>query len=248
MVSVCVITRDEALRLRGCLESVRWADEIIVVDDESTDGTAELASRLGARVYVRPLAGDFAAQRNFALEQARGEWVLFVDADERVTPALADEIRRAVTRPGVAGYRVRRCDLTLGHAFRYGESRVTLVRLARREAGRWHGRVHERWDVAGRLGLLREALIHEPHPDIAGFLKKANYQTTLTAERLAEEGRGGAPWQLVTHPLASFVRNYVLRQGFRDGVPGLVFAGLMSLHPFLARAKLLELRETRRAQ
>jgi glycosyltransferase involved in cell wall biosynthesis len=238
-VSACVITRNEGRRLAACLDRLRWADEIVVVDDESTDDTREVAARSGARVLVRAKTGDFAAQRNFALDQATGDWVLFVDADEEVGDALRDEILGAVRHPGVVAWRVPREDHHFGQVFRHGESRsVPLLRLARRDAGRWHGRVHEEWRVAGSTGVLREALIHRSHADIAEFVEKVNYYTTLAADRLAEEGRSGAAWQLVVYPLGSFLRNYVVRRGFLDGVSGFVLAVLMTLHPFLARAKL----------
>ncbi len=242
-ISACVIARNEAERLPACLERLAWADEVVLVDDESTDGTADVARRFGARVFVRALGGDFAAQRNFALERASGDWVLFVDADEHVEPPLRDEIVAAVGDAAVNGYALRRQDVTFGHALRYGESmRVPLLRLARREAGRWHGRVHEVWRVARPIRVLREPLLHHSHRTIAAFIRKVNDQSALAAARLTDEDRTGNAWQLVAYPLASFLRNYVVRQGFRDGVPGLVYAILMTLHPFLARAKAWERR------
>jgi hypothetical protein len=166
---------------------------------------------------------------------------VFVDADEEVGAALRDEVLDAVGRPGMVAYRIRRQDRHFGEVFLHGESmRVPLLRLARRDAGRWEGRVHEAWRVSGPTGLLREPLVHRSHADIAEFVAKTNVYTTLAAERLRDEGRGAGAWQLVTHPLGSFLRNYVVRQGFRDGLPGFVVAVLMTLHPFLARAKLWE--------
>jgi glycosyltransferase involved in cell wall biosynthesis len=242
-VSACVLTCNERGRLAECLERLAWADEIVVVDDESTDGTVEVARHFTSRVFVRAKQEDFAAQRNFAMEQARGEWMLFVDADERVTEVLRDEIREAVGRPRHSGYLLRRQEIHFGHFFRHGESlHVPLLRLARRGAGRWVGRVHERWRVLGPTAVLRHPLLHYSHADIAHFVEVANYYTTLDARRLLEEGRGGRAWQLIAYPFASFIRNYVWRQGFRDGTPGFIFACLMALHPFLSRAKLLERR------
>ena len=241
-LTACLIVKNEARRLAECLERLRWADEILVVDDESGDGTSEVARRFTEHVLRRPLHGDFAAQRNFALDHAHGEWVLFVDADEHVSAPLRDEIRLAIGQAGIAGYRLRRHDVNFGRVLRYGESRVRLLRLGRRTAGRWQGRVHETWDVTGPIATLREPLLHYSHPDISTFLRKLDYHTTLAADRLAAEGRGAGAWQLVTHPVASFLRNYIARQGFRDGSAGFVFAVLMSLHPFLARAKLRERR------
>jgi glycosyltransferase involved in cell wall biosynthesis len=240
-VSACVIARNEAEELADCLSALTWADEIVVVDDESTDQTVEIAERFTKRVLVRPKRDDFAAQRNFALDAAVGDWVLFIDADERVSGALRDEILAAVRTPGVDGYFVRRQDINFGHVFRHGQSmRTPLLRLARRHAGRFHGRVHETWRVRGPTRVLHAPLLHHSHADISAFLRKVDYQSSLAATRLAEEGRGRHAWELVVHPVGNFLRNYVVHQGFRDGMPGLIYALLMALHPFLARAKRWE--------
>jgi glycosyltransferase involved in cell wall biosynthesis len=240
-VSACVIARNEADELADCLATLRWADELVVVDDESTDETVEVAKRFTPRVLVRAKNDDFAAQRNFALDTASGDWVLFVDADERVSEALRDEIRGAILAHDVDGYFVRRQDINFGYAFRYGESmRAPILRLARRKAGRFQGRVHETWDVRGATRVLRTPLQHYSHADISAFLRKVDYQSSLAATRLADEGRGARAWELVVYPLGNFARNYLVHQGFRDGVPGLIYASLMALHPFLARAKRWE--------
>jgi glycosyltransferase involved in cell wall biosynthesis len=242
-VSACVITRDEADRLGDCLARLTWADEIVVVDDESIDDTVKIAAGYTSRVFVRAKGDDFAAQRNFALEQVTSDWVLFVDADEQVTDALREEVLAAVRRPGPVGYYLRRQDIHFGHVFRFGPSlRVPLLRLARRGAGRWVGRVHETWEVAGPTATLRQPLLHHSHADLSEFLRKVDYQSTLGCQRLIEEGRGGRAWQLLLYPLANFARHYVVQRGFRDGVPGFVLACLLALHPFLARAKLWERR------
>lgn len=246
-ISVCVIARNEADELADCLTRLTWADEIVVVDDESSDGTVAIAERFTKRVLVHPKGDDFAAQRNFAVDAAVGDWVLFVDADERVTEALRAEILTAVQDPDVAGYFLRRQDVNFGHIFRFGESmRAPLLRLARRGAGRWQGRVHETWRVTGPTRVLQAPLLHYSHADISAFLRKVDYQSSLAATRLAEEGRGRHAWELLVHPLGNFLRNYVVHQGFRDGVPGLIYALLMALHPFLARAKRWE-RQRRRS-
>jgi glycosyltransferase involved in cell wall biosynthesis len=240
-VSACVIARNEADELADCLSTLTWADEIVVVDDESTDDTVKVAGRFTERVLVRAKRDDFAAQRNFALDAATGDWVLFVDADERVSEALRAEIDGAVRASAVDGYFLRRQDINFGYAFRYGESmRAPLLRLARRKAGRFHGRVHETWRVSGPTRVLQAPLQHYSHADISAFLRKVDYQSSLAATRLADEGRGGGAWELIAYPLGNFVRNYVVHQGFRDGVPGLIYAALMALHPFLARAKRWE--------
>ena len=243
-ISACVIARNEADELADCLATLTWADEIVVVDDESTDDTVKVAGRFTGRVLVRAKRDDFAGQRNFALDAATGDWVLFVDADERVSEALRTEIEAAVRAPDIDGYFLRRQDVNFGHAFLYGESmRAPILRLARRKAGRFEGRVHETWRVAGPTRVLQAPLRHYSHADISAFLRKVDYQSSLAATRLADEGRGGRAWELVVYPLGNFFRNYVVHQGFRDGMPGLIYAALMSLHPFLARAKRWERRQ-----
>jgi glycosyltransferase involved in cell wall biosynthesis len=240
-ISACVIARNEADELAECLATLTWADELVVVDDESIDDTVKVAGRFTTRVLVRAKGDDFAAQRNFALDAATGEWVLFVDADERVSEALRDEIRAAVCAPAVDGYFLRRQDINFGYAFRYGESmRAPILRLARRKAGRFHGRVHETWRVGGPTRVLQAPLQHYSHADISAFLRKVDYQSSLAAVRLQDEGRGARAWELLVYPLGNFLRNYLVHQGFRDGVAGLIYAALMALHPLLARAKRWE--------
>jgi glycosyltransferase involved in cell wall biosynthesis len=225
-VSVLVVARDEAENLAECLAAARWAHErVVVVDSRSRDATLEIARRDADLVAVRAF-DNFAEQRNAALAMATGDWVLSVDADERVTPALAAEIRRVIAdgRQPHGGFRVPICSEVLGRRFDYsGTQHDRPLRLFRRELGRWAGSVHETVDLRGFAGMVRNPLLHRTIPTMEVFLRKINDYTSLEAEDLAGAGRPYRGRDLVLRPIWTFFKLYVLRQGFRDGVEGFVF-------------------------
>jgi len=244
-LAVCVITLDEEDRIGECLDSVAWADELIVVDAGSTDRTAAVARAKGARVVVREWPG-YAAQKNFALGQAASDWVLSVDADERVSPELAAEIRGLLAAPpeGIAGCSVPRrtwyLDRWIRHGGWYPDRKVRLVRRGR---GRWEGsRVHERLVAEGPTRELRGDLLHYTYRDIADHLRRMDRFTTEAAQELAAGRRRSALFGMLVHPPAKFLKMYLLRAGFLDGVPGLIVAALGGYYVFLKYAKLWELR------
>ena len=228
-VSVLILARDEAHNLADCLTSVAWADEtVVVVDRASRDDTESIARRSATRVEVRGF-DDFAAQRNAALGLATGDWVFAVDADERATPALAAEIRRVTAEPAspTNGYRVPIRSMILGRPFRYSGTQYDLpLRLFRRGSGRWVGVVHETVALDGPSGTLAEALQHRTIPDMQTFLRKLNEYTTLEALKFEREGRAFRAADLTLRPAWTFLKLYVARQGFRDGLEGLAFCGL----------------------
>jgi glycosyltransferase involved in cell wall biosynthesis len=231
-VSALVLARDEARNLPDCLASLAWANErIVVVDAASRDGTEAVARRLADRVTVRPF-DEFAAQRNAALEIASGDWVLAVDADERVTPALEREIRRALTDPEnpYLGFRVPIRSEILGRPFGFSGTQDDLpLRLFRRECGRWVGVVHETVDLTGSVGQLQEPLRHRTLGDMETFLRKLNLYTSLEARKFLREGRRPQIGDLTLRPVWAFAKLYIGKQGFRDGVEGLVFCALSGL-------------------
>src|SRR3990172_6918835 len=184
-LSVVVITKDEEEGVRARLESVAWADEVVVVDAESTDKTAQIAREFTDHVYVRPWPG-FAAQKNFGLEQATGDWTLSVDADEEVSRELREEVEAvlAASDAACAGYRVPRRNLFWGRFIRHGGLYPDWqLRLFRRGRGRFVDRaVHESVAVEGEVGRLRGALVHRGYRDVADFLARADRYSTLAAE------------------------------------------------------------------
>lgn len=242
MITAVVLTRNEEDNIQECLKALSWCDEVVVVDDNSTDKTVAIAEKLKAKVFTRSLHGDFSAQRNFGLEKAHSEWALFVDADERVSGELAKEIKETLRLSKSLennGYYMKRRDFMWGKELQYGESgNIKLLRLARRDAGRWEGEVHETWNVDGEIGELESPLYHYPHQTIAQFLEEINYYTDIRAKELYEKGVRAYWWSIILYPKAKFFLNYFVKLGFRDGLPGLIFALVMSFHSFLVRGKL----------
>ena len=235
-----VITRNESVNIDAALESVSWADEIVVVDAESTDDTAERARRRGARVDIRAWPG-FSAQKNYAASLATNDWILSLDADERVTPELASEIRALLTsEPSDRGYRVPRLSHYLGRWIRGTDWYPDYqLRLYDRRAAEWNGRrVHESVALKhGEPGRLRHDLQHYPYRDISHHLATIDHYTTLASEQIVVEGRGASIVGVVLHPPFAFLRNYVLRGGWRLGSVGFVVSALNSYYVFLKLAK-----------
>lgn len=241
-LSVTVITWNEAERLRPCLESVAWADEIVLVDAESTDKTVQVAREFTDRIWVRPWPG-FAAQKNFALEQAGGEWVLSLDADEQVTPELRREIEAVIARGGSAdGYAIPRKNIFWGAWVRHGRLYPDYQRrLFRRGRGRFVERaVHESVEVRGAVGRLQAPLLHHSYRNLEEFLERSNRYSTLAAEEWIRQGQRVRPADFVLRPLGRFLSMYLLRGGFLDGWRGLLLAGLYAHYVFLRTAKVWE--------
>jgi glycosyltransferase involved in cell wall biosynthesis len=241
-LSVTVITKDEAANIAAALESVAWADEIVVVDAESRDDTTAIARRYTDRVVVRPWPG-YVDQKNFAATQASNDWIFSLDADERVTPALAEEIRATLAHESnAAGFKVPRVTFHLGRWIRttdwYPDRQL---RLYDRRRARWTGRlVHESVTADGPVENLREELQHYAYRDLSHHLQTMDRYTTLAARQMREDGRQATVTDLLVHPPAAFLRNYLLKGGIRDGVPGLVISLLNATYVALKFAKLWE--------
>ena len=241
-LSVAVITLDEASRLRRCLESVAWADELVVVDAESHDKTVQIAREFTDRVVVRPWPG-FTAQKNFALEQTTGEWILSLDADEEAAPELRGEIAAIVAGAGGHdGYAVRRQNVFLDRWIRHGGLYPDWqVRLFRRGRGRFVERpVHESVAVTGTVGRLSGHLAHRSYEGVSDFVERANRYSSLAAEQVIRKGRRVGAGELVLRPLGRFLSMYVLKRGFLDGRRGLLLATLYAYYVFMRSAKAWE--------
>lgn len=230
-----ILTKNEKANLKECVESLLLYGEVIVIDDFSTDNTVQIAKKLGARVYKRYLNGDFAAQRNFALSKATSEWVLFVDADERVTPELQKEIKEAIKDKSADGFMLKRQDIWLGKHLKNGEFGETcLLRLGRRKKGKWMRSVHEHWLIEGNVKTLKHPLLHYPHPTVARFISEINFYAKLHGEENKNEGKNVSLIKLYLYPIAKFGVNFFVKKGYKDGVHGFVAAILMSFHSYLA--------------
>jgi len=242
-LSVTVITLNEEDALRRCLESVAWADEIVVVDAESSDKTVEVARAFTDAVFVRPWPG-FAAQKNFALDHASGDWVLSLDADEEVTPELRGEIVAVLERPAsdVAAYAVARRNIFWGAWVRHGGLYPDWqVRLLRRGRGRFGDvSVHESVRVDGTVVRLASPLLHRSYRDVADFLARADRYSSLAAADRLRHGPPVSAAELVLRPLGRFLGMYVLRAGFLDGWRGFLLAVLYAYYVFIRSAKVWE--------
>ena len=239
-VTATIITLNEAAHIEACVASVAFADEILVVDSGSTDGTPDLARAKGARVIVRDWPG-YANQKNFAAGEAANDWILSVDADERVTPELATEIKQTVAgNNGAAGFRIPRVTFHLGRWIRttdwYPDPQL---RLYDRRRARWKPKtVHESVAADGEVGRLQNDLQHFAYRDIGHHHLTMDRYTSLAAKEMAEAGRRASFLDLTLHPAAAFLRNYILRRGILDGVPGLIISSMNAYYVFLKFAKL----------
>jgi glycosyltransferase involved in cell wall biosynthesis len=242
-VTVTVITKNEAGALADALRSVSWADEIIVVDAESTDDTVRIAREFTDHVYVRAWNG-YIDQKNHAAGLASTDWIFSLDADERVTPELASEIRDLmVNEPAAPGYRMPRVSSYFGRWIRTTDMYPDYqLRLYDRRRAKWDGKhVHESVRAEGTIGYLKHELQHHPYRDLSEHLTRMDHYTTLAARQMHEQGRRITFLGLGLHWKAAFFRNYVLKGGFRDGMPGLIISFMNSYYVFLKFAKLWEL-------
>jgi glycosyltransferase involved in cell wall biosynthesis len=238
-LSLCVITRDAAAEIADCLASAPFAGEAVVVDSGSRDDTVEIARSRGARVIEREWPG-FGAQKGFAVGAAAHDWVLCLDADERVTPELAAAIAREMTAPRAAAYAVARRNRFLGRWLGHGEGYPDWnVRLFDRRRARWSDDpVHEHVVADGPVARLEGDLLHASAESLDGYLAKQNRYTTLQAAAMHARGERAGLARLVLSPLARFVRFYFVKLGFLDGVPGLVHIAIGCQNSFLKYAKL----------
>jgi glycosyltransferase involved in cell wall biosynthesis len=251
LLSVVILTRNEKDRLGAALESVAFADEVVVADTGSTDGTQDVARLAGARVVPIGWEG-FVAARNRALTEARHDWVLVLDADERVPEALRAEILAVLGEddPDVSGYRMPRLSYFLGHPVRHGTWYPDLkLRLGRRSRGlrAEGGRVHETLEIDGAVGRLATALVHHPYRDLSDALRKASRYAQLGAEDRYDRGARGGVAGLLLRPAFEFFRFLVVKRGFLDGAVGWSVAFLHASSYFLRAAFLLEMRRRPRA-
>ncbi|MBN1826602.1 MAG: glycosyltransferase family 2 protein [Candidatus Eisenbacteria bacterium] len=249
-ISAVVITRNEEAEIADCLAALRWADEIVVMDSESTDRTVEIARGIADRVELRPFSG-FTDQKRAVTEIARGPWILNVDADERVGPELRDEILALLERgPDRNGYTVPRLTWYLGRFIRHGGWYPDRkLRLFRKERAEWiGGMVHESVRVDGPTGELIHPLLHYSFRALDDHRATIERFTRLGAEDLAKRGRGGRLFDIVLRPPAAFLKFYLLRAGFLDGWRGLLIALFSARHTGLKHLRARRLRRAKGAR
>jgi glycosyltransferase involved in cell wall biosynthesis len=240
-ISVTVITKNEEKNISDCLKSVQWADEIIVVDSESTDRTVELAKQFTDKIFIRKWEG-YVPQKRYALSLAANEWVLSLDADERVTPELKEEILNL--SPGeYSGFRIRRKNFLMKKEITScGWEKDYQLRLFKKNKADLNDRlVHEKFVVEGKVGTLNSPMLHYTFSSFKEYFEKINNYTSLKAEELLSKKKKVGGWTIFSHTVSAFFAFFFIRRGFKDGVYGLIISLLHSVSTMMNYVKLWEL-------
>jgi len=244
-LSVILITKDEEAVIEGCLDSLSWADEIVVVDSGSTDRTRELCEKNSkVRFFYAPWEG-FGKQKNRALDKANGEWIFSIDADERVTKELADEIMSVVAHPDCDGYTVRRKNFYRGQWIRHsGWWPDRILRLFRKDSGRFSDRlVHESVELSGRARDLDGCIEHHSFEKASDFIMKTDSYSTLGARMMLEKGKSSSGLNALFRSGLTFFKVLILKRGILDGRAGIVIAVSNAMGVFYRHIKCLELQQ-----
>mgnify|MGYP001559214827 CR=1 FL=1 len=251
MISAVILTKNEEKNIIDCIESVLFCDEILIIDDFSDDRTLQAVEKYFGKnrkitVLKRKIDGDFAKQRNYALEKAKGEWVLFVDADERIPQLLRKEIIYKIDEfKKTDGFSIKRRNFLWGKPLRFGEFLgEKKIRLGKKSSGQWVNRIHEVWDIKGEVQTLNNPIFHYPHESMDEFLKKLNLYSSIRAQELHGLGIRTSVIKVILYTKFKFFYNYVIKLGFLDGVRGLIVALLMSFNSFLVRGKLWRMQKS----
>jgi hypothetical protein len=249
-LAAIVLTHNEQSHIGECLDTLAWVPHRVVVDDGSCDRTVQIARERGAQVIDHALQ-NFAAQRDFALGAVEAEWVLFVDADERVTPGLAQQVSHLLSDPEsleYAGWWIPRHNIMIGHQMRgggwYPDHQLRLLRRTKARYDPSHP-VHEIVILDGEAGYLDEHFLHYNYDSVAQFRRKMRRYTAFEAEILHEQGARLRPWTLLSMPLREFWRRFITLRGYRDHLYGLLFCGLMSWYTFITYRHLGRIRRSR---
>jgi (heptosyl)LPS beta-1,4-glucosyltransferase len=245
-ITVAVITKNEESNIAKCLDSVKWADEVVVVDGFSTDRTAEIARSTGAKVVQRKFSGSFADERNAALDNARNDWVLHIDADDVVTEDFRNKLSLALSKKeDVAVYKFRRRNFFLGHSMDRGGFHHYIPNLVNKKYVRYEGRIHEVPVYEGREGAINADIEHYPFASISQFIERQNrYSDIASREMFKEKGALSGKEirkNLINKSFKIFWKSYVRKQGYKEGLYGLVFAVLFAFINFMKWAKYWEL-------
>lgn len=244
-LSVAIITYNEEEEIKDCLESVKWADEIVVVDSFSTDKTLDICRQYTNKVFQHEWSG-YSNQKNYAINVTTNPWILILDADERVSERLTKEIKEILDKDlGVDGYYIPRKSYFLGRWIRYGGWYPDYsIRLFRKDKGRFEQReVHESVRINGKTAKLKNHLEHYTYRNLSEYIQRMDRYSTLAAMEMIGEGRRSGPRNILFRPILTFFRMYILKQGFREGIYGLLISVLYSYYTFLKYAKLWEMRK-----
>jgi len=242
-ISVYVLTFNNIRTIERCLRSLLWAEELIVVDSGSSDGTYEICKRYTEKIYIREFK-NHSDQYQFAANLTNRDWIMFVDADEEVPSELVEEIREELKYGGKNwdGFFIYRRTYYLNRWIRYGGWYPDgEIRLYRRDKGRWEGGLHAKIFVDGKVKKLRNQYLHYTYKDISDQIKTIDKYSKIAAQDMANEGERFSVFKLIFHPLFRFIKEYIFKLGFRDGLPGLIIIVSTMFYVFIKYAKLWEL-------
>ncbi|MPM44675.1 hypothetical protein SDC9_91354 [bioreactor metagenome] len=242
-LTVLILAKNEEKYIRDCINSAKFADEVIVIDDYSTDRTGEIARELGAKVIQRSMNGDWGGQQTFAIEQARTEWTFFLDADERITPELAAEITEMVNKNEPCAYKVPRLNHIMGQPLRHGSWYPDYVlRLTPQKNVRVEGLVHPHFVHGYKEQKLKSDIIHYTYYTWEQYFNKFNLYTKLAAEKYSQEGKKASfAVDIALRPLFAFFKAYILKSGWRDGKIGFIMAAFHCFYTMVKYVKLYKM-------
>ncbi len=248
MLTGIVIAKNEAETIVRALISLSFCDELLLIDNDSSDETAELARKSGARVVNDKKEGDFSFLRNHAAELSKGDWLLYLDADEEISADLRATIRHELENPKADAYYLRRRDHFMGQVLEHGEVATVyelgIIRLMKRGTGVWTGTIHEEWTTRSQISGLDGFIEHYPHPSIREFLRHVNNYSQIRALELFSTNKRTNMFEIVAYPVGKFIYTYFIKGGIKDGPAGFIYSIMMSFHSFLVRSTLF-LRQSR---
>jgi len=244
-LSIVIATKNEQEMIKDCLESVKWVDEIILIDCGSTDETIQIAKNYRAKIFFHPWYG-FSKQKNWAFRRAIGDWVLFLDADERVTLELKEELQNVISNTEYVAYDIPRLNNILGKDMHFGGWYPDYQRrlVKKKSFKKWQGELHEQMLVYGRVGKLKSNIYHLTHRGLSWMVEKSIVYTKYEAEELLKGGHPKMAWWRFFRPMAQeFFYRLIIKSGWRDGIVGLIEAIYQSFNKFLVYARLWEMQE-----
>ena len=245
-ISAVLITRNEERNIKRCLASLRWVDEIVIVDGESTDRTQEIARSYGAKVINHPFEGDFGMERNIGNKNATGDWILALDADEAMPQATREKIEDILEKGSeFDAYNVPRLQYFLGKALMHGGRYHSIINFFRKGKVKFDGKVHHLVRVDGKVGQFEYPIEHYPFNTVSEFIQKHNRYTDYEALEMFEKFKDAklkeVRFNLTIKPLKMFIKTYFKKKGYKDGTVGLIFCVLFSWSYFVRWAKYWEL-------
>lgn len=236
-ISGLVLTHNSEESIQDCLESLKWVDEIVVIDDESTDRTIDIVANYDAKIFNRKL-DDFSSQRNFGLEKCTNAWVLVLDSDEQISDPLQKEIKAILSKTFIeTGFQIPRKNLFMETWIRSIYPDYCL-RLFKRTEANYRGAVHESLNIGGTIGKLKHPILHVSYRNIEEIIQKTNQYTTLSAQELHKRGKKATFMDIILRPIHTFIKIYFIKRGFLDGIPGLILHILSGYCTFIKYTKL----------